>query len=153
MPEPEFEKCQRCRYNGRDRRTLIVSCFYELQELGIPFEEKPYFYTDLEQLERVKEPVVLNIPNGPEICIDPGTVKTGGELRPIGFYTLRFCKRCRADFLAALKNWYENAPVEPDDDSEVGNDEFSTGTGVYIRENGVNRELTEEEMKERFDCE
>lgn len=34
-----MEKCQRCGDEGYDRRTLWMSCFYLMSELGLPFEE------------------------------------------------------------------------------------------------------------------
>lgn len=32
------EKCQKCGEEGEDRRTLWMACFYEMNELGLPFE-------------------------------------------------------------------------------------------------------------------
>ena len=34
-----MDKCQRCGDIGEDRRTLWMACFYEMMELGIPFEK------------------------------------------------------------------------------------------------------------------
>jgi hypothetical protein len=34
----EMEMCQRCKREGSDRRTLWMACFYEMLELGLPFE-------------------------------------------------------------------------------------------------------------------
>ncbi len=33
------EICQRCKGFGSDRRTLWMACFYEMKELGLPFEK------------------------------------------------------------------------------------------------------------------
>jgi hypothetical protein len=92
-----MEACQRCKETGQDRRTLNLSCFYALEETGIPFS--------------IKE----------------------------GTYSLRICKQCRADFMKDLKKWF-SYPQE----------RVSTGTGVFVREFGASRELTELEIKERF---
>ena len=32
-----MEECQRCKEVDEDRRTLWMSCFYEMDELGMPF--------------------------------------------------------------------------------------------------------------------
>ena len=43
------EKCQKCGKVGYDRRTLMMACFYEMNELNIPFEKMEFdeirFYT------------------------------------------------------------------------------------------------------------
>lgn len=39
-----MEKCQRCGEDGEDRRTLWMACFYEMIELGLPFEKDDKFY-------------------------------------------------------------------------------------------------------------
>ena len=38
MPRKGEEKCQRCGEYGYDRRTLWHACFYQMQELGLPFK-------------------------------------------------------------------------------------------------------------------
>lgn len=35
-----MERCDRCGQLGEDRRTLWMACFYEMNELDIPFEQK-----------------------------------------------------------------------------------------------------------------
>lgn len=96
-----METCQRCKETDEDRRTLWMACFYEMNELGIPFEQ-----IGLSHL---------------------------GSLRH--FYTLRVCKTCRADWMQAIQQWF-NTPIQP---------EQSCGSGIYIRCNGVNVEITREE--------
>jgi len=39
------ERCQRCGEHGWDRRTLVMRCLYEMNELNIPFELKDNYYT------------------------------------------------------------------------------------------------------------
>ena len=34
------EHCQRCKEKDEDRRTLWISCFYDMNELDIPFDNK-----------------------------------------------------------------------------------------------------------------
>lgn len=34
--------CQRCGENGNDRRTLYMNCFYDMDELGLPFGRHLY---------------------------------------------------------------------------------------------------------------
>lgn len=52
-----------------------------------------------------------------------------------GYYTLKVCKPCRADWLYAIEAWYKT-PIKSRE----------TGTGVYVRYLGSNRELTREEV-------
>jgi hypothetical protein len=52
-------------------------------------------------------------------------------------YRVRICKECRASFLRTLETWWKS--VEPRE---------STGTGVFVRGHGANRELTQEEVDE-----
>lgn len=40
-----MEKCQRCDREGPDRRTLRMSCFYQMNELRVPFERDEKDFT------------------------------------------------------------------------------------------------------------
>jgi len=62
-----------------------------------------------------------------------------GEDMGRSFYLLRVCKSCRADWMAAIREWFEN-PVE----------RGSCGSGIFVREGGAARELTVEEWDERY---
>lgn len=93
-----MELCQRCEVTDYDRRTLWMSCLYDMEELGLPL--------DLSLLEDRH------------------------------FYTLRVCKRCRADWMMAIKRWFETKPSKEDSD-----------TGIYVRQFGANIQVTEEEFK------
>lgn len=35
-----IEKCQKCQEEGEDRRTLWMACFYDMDELNIPFQKR-----------------------------------------------------------------------------------------------------------------
>lgn len=94
--------CQKC--HGKrdgveydpDIRCLVVECFYDLQETGIPFY-----------------PIALTKNGGPEMK----------------GYGLNFCKKCRADFIQAMKVWFESKPpIEPQ-------------TGYFVRHFGTNVQI------------
>ena len=54
-------------------------------------------------------------------------------------YTLRVCKTCRGLWMSAIKNWFEWIDTR---------ERRSPGTGIFIRRNGANVEVTEEEFRE-----
>ena len=100
------EICQRCKQEEDDLRTLSMACFYEMDELNMPFTHKTL-------------------------------VEEGG----IGhkFYQLRVCKDCRAFWMGMIKIWFDMpTPTEP-----------GCGSGIYIRDLGSVREITEEEFHRR----
>ena len=133
----EGEKCARCGEIGEDRRTLWMACFYAMEELGIPFEDRVLFHADTKDLEKAKEPVAVEVGSKKEkIILQSGTVRSSGELTPQQLYTLRVCKECRADWMGAIKAWFEDVVPKQ-----------STGTGVWIRDKGMNREATPEEVE------
>jgi len=140
------EKCVRCGSVGEDRRTLWHACFYAMEELGLPFEQQVLFHADLKDLEKAQEP--FKIPNTP-IVLHAGTVTCKGELTPQGFYTLRVCKRCRGEWLAALRNWFHAQPEGQDSDADTSAPYNGPGTGIFIREHGTNKEMTREEWDAR----
>lgn len=98
-----MEACQRCHEVDDDRRTLIMSCFYEMDELRLPFKHE-YLSTHIQ---------------------DQGQK----------FYTLRVCKECRADWLHAIQDWFGKKPEPPE----------PIGSGIYIRDFGATREISDEE--------
>lgn len=125
------DECARCKETGEDRRTLWMACLYAMDETGVPFEERMirgsvYEKTGVDILPtfNVKVPAF----NG-----EPWPV------RDHRFFTLRVCKRCRGEWIAAQKAWFESAPEA---DSCVG-------TGIWIREFGKLREITLEEWEQR----
>ena len=66
------------------------------------------------------------------------TPRAAEEDLPKHFYTLRVCKDCRADWMIALKQWFESQPYRPEYDS-----------GIFVREYGTNREISRAEWDRR----
>lgn len=131
------EKCVRCGEEGEDRRTLQMACFYAMEELGLPFEQQTLFHAEPKDLELVKPPVTFDfgVLKG-LLVLESGTVRSSGELHPKQLYTLLVCKDCRADWMTAIETWFKGPrPLR-----------LGSGTGVWIRENGTNREATPEEV-------
>ena len=127
------EKCQRCGEEGEDRRTLWMACFYEMNELGIPFEQKILFHGDIKDMDLAKEATTLTLKDGHKINLGGGEVTCRGKLHPQRFYTLRVCKRCRSEWMETIANWFDKKPIDE-----------SLGTGIFIRYFGRNLEVTEE---------
>jgi hypothetical protein len=84
-----------------------MACFYEMSEIGLPFEEI--------------------------------TTTTAGGVQQ-HFYTLRVCKACRADWMRAIADWFVKSPP-------VKGDGLRCESAVYIRDLGVSREATPEEVE------
>lgn len=55
------------------------------------------------------------------------------------FYTLYVCKDCRADWMTSIQEWF-NKPKK----------NRLCGSGIFIRDNGTNLEITEEEFKKLY---
>lgn len=110
------ETCDRCQSIGEDRRTLWMACFYAMDELPIPFGEAVLFDVDLAECTPAKEPLRIDLTDGPSIVLAAGTVRCSGELRPLRLYTLRVCKRCRGEWMGAIRDWYLAVPKGDDDD-------------------------------------
>ena len=51
-----------------------------------------------------------------------------------GYYKLIVCKRCRAEWMKAIKAWFET-PV----------DNNSPGSGIYVRHLGFSKEVSQDE--------
>lgn len=145
----DTEQCDRCKSEGHDRRTLWMACFYDMKELGLPFKEKVLFHANLEELTKVKDAMKIDLQGGQSLVLAAGTVRSSGELTPHGIYTLRVCKRCRGEWLGAIQKWFKEAPEGEDHDSVEPQEESSIGTGIFVRENGALREVTEEEWYEK----
>jgi hypothetical protein len=109
------ETCQRCGEKDYDRRTLYMACFYEMDELKIPFDHTIIF-------GHVKLPINKHNEGPPYEDIEKM------------FYTLLVCKDCRADWMGAIKNWFNEKPVRN-----------SCGSGIFVRHNGATVEITEDE--------
>ena len=113
------EKCDRCGSIGEDRRTLWMACFYDMSELDVPFkeEELQQTYMDGEGVAHIQEKKM---------------------------HTLRVCKRCRAEWMCAIEAWHKTTPQGEDCDADEP-EESDIGSGIFVRENGVTKEITEEE--------
>lgn len=154
MTEVTGEQCQRCKEYGEDRRTLWMACFYKMDERGdIPYQETHLHTLQLEQLNKktvekeyrsrkgtLESPSYEQPWETHKYTIDeytPKSLEQKTDLR--GFYTLRVCKGCRGDWMQSIKNWFHSPPPAFE----------SPGTGIYVRENGRNVEITEEEWYRR----
>lgn len=138
MSEPE-EVCDRCKQPTEgDGRTLWMSCFYNMAELNVPFDEKPMFHVhDINTLTLTKEPVSFVGPKGNKVNLTSAEMTCSGIISGRLFHTLRVCKDCRADWLSAIETWFNT--YEPP--KEVN-------SGIFIRHNGTSVEITEEEWHE-----
>ncbi len=93
------EKCQRCGKIGKDRRTLYMACFYEMNELNIKFKQIAIRGRYCKKTGIIKSKITkitkyaLNKKH--EECLFP-------------FYTLRVCKQCRSEWLMKIKEWFHN---------------------------------------------
>ena len=127
------ERCARCGDVGEDRRTLWMACFYAMHELPVPFELVQVTGTVQRHIgERALEGIGVTLPMYEE-------PDAAAKSRPFGFYTLRVCKRCRGDWMAAIAAWFATPPApEPDDAVD----------GVFVRKLGVTRRATEDEVRD-----
>lgn len=87
------EQCQKCKIEDDELRTLEMACFYEMNELGLPFI--------VENKEIVKSICVLRDKVSPEIVYQK-------------FYTLRVCKSCRASWMRAIQAWFNDQSPKPE---------------------------------------
>jgi hypothetical protein len=81
------EYCQCCGARSSDRRTLWMSCLYDMSELSVPFTEQIFLISPAVAVDRVQ------------------TKKL--------FYTLRVCKECRANWMLAIQKWFKLKGVAP----------------------------------------
>ncbi len=127
------DRCQRCG-NGPDPdlRTLWMACFYEMNEIGIPFAEiaidgVPQRCARYETVDFLghgfRQPIFEPVPDA-----KPSQYK---------FFTLRVCKDCRSDWMRAIQAWFETKPVE------------NEGPGLYVRDLGTSRRVSLDEFNER----
>lgn len=123
------EKCVRCGEIDEDRRTLWMACFYAMNELPIPFEECAVLGWHQEKTG-TKETFV-----GPVSVFNS---KKDGDPHSYKFFTLRVCKECRADWMGAIETWFVSARKKE-----------SCGSGIFVRENGAIKEISDEEWNQR----
>lgn len=145
------EKCTRCGAEEEDLRTLWMACFYEMGELDISLEKTTLHVVDPELVKETVEPRRYSVTSYPSDGSKPVTTsgtydhtarhaEPGAEVNLRGFYTMRVCKDCRAEWMGAIKQWFNQREPE----------HSSTGTGVFVRQLGACVELTPEEVARRF---
>lgn len=129
----------KCGQHGEDRRTLYMSCWYAMEELGVPFEQL-LIQGGLFPLEGFDEwSMHPDDSRYPKHKIPRYSKTPSNSKFERGFYTLRVCKSCRSSWMTAIKNWF-NTP-----DEEVP----SCGSGIFVREYGKIVEITPEEWERR----
>lgn len=108
VDEHDQDYCARCgAKEGGDLRTLWMACLYEMNELGLPFEEKVLFHAELKDCTPSKPPTSITLSDGQKINLEAGLVKCSGELAPHHFFTLRVCKNCRGEWMEAITRWFK----------------------------------------------
>lgn len=124
------EKCQRCGDVGEDRRTLFMSCSYEMSELRVPFKMRQIVGVSTAEVgEKKSRYMTLHEFADPAADAKPW---------PHNFYTLRVCKDCRGSWMSAIASWFADKPARE-----------SCGSGIFVRENGATVEVTEDEWRRR----
>lgn len=96
------ERCQRCGDMGQDRRNLWMACGYAMEEMDIPFKRlsvhgQVFYPTGMKDVSSFMVPV------WPEP--DPDV-----ESHLHQYYKLRVCKDCRADWMRAIRDWFNSVP-------------------------------------------
>ena len=118
-------QCDKCKENGEDRRVLWMSCLYDMTELDMPLGTTRFQGTVAKKNgeKRVSENIFNNTysDNKAEISKD--------------FYTLTLCKACRAEWMLAVQKWFNTPRVQ----------EESPRSGIFVRELGYTKEISEEE--------
>lgn len=126
--------CQRCGVEDPDCRTLWHAATYSMGET----KKVPYVPVQargaLHEQDGIKELLMtgLRVPTFAETPVSPEWKNT--------FFLLRVCKRCRADWLSALENWFTQTPLPRE----------TVGSGIFVRRNGVSHEITKEEWEHLY---
>lgn len=126
--------CQRCGVEDPDCRTLWHAAMYQMDET----KKVPYVTVQVRgTLHRQEGTELLPILQQriPKFAEEPISKEWKNN-----FFLLRVCKKCRADWMRALQDWFIQKPLP----REV------VGSGIFVRENGVNKEITMEEWKKRY---
>jgi len=71
------EICQKCNAEEDDLRTLWMACFYDMDELQLPFKHETILEGEI-----------------------------GDRVTKHRFYTLRVCKECRARWMEMIRTWF-----------------------------------------------
>lgn len=125
-----------------------MACFYAMEELDVTFDTDVLFQNaknkDVMDVELVEKGKGIKAEDGTEIKITPPKFKINDEVFPKQMYTLRVCKRCRGEWLEAVESWFNAQPEGEDGDADEP-EGSSIGSGIFVRRNGRNVEITEEE--------
>lgn len=95
-----MEKCARCGEEGNDRRTLWLSCLYDLSETKMPLDHVAVNGVLCTPIEA--SPSYL----GKQFAVFspiPGSIEVSYK-----FYTMRICKDCRAEWIKAQMDWFNS---------------------------------------------
>ena len=79
----------------------------------------------------------LNLPMGVKTIL---RLHGNAETKQMTFYKMTVCKECRADWMLAIQKWFD-LPCLPRT--------VNPSTGVFIREFGATREVSENEWYEK----
>ncbi len=93
-----MEECQRCKEVGEDRRTLKMACFYEMDELGMPFKHA-----------KIITPVAVELPNTKKIPLSNSKLKMivdDEDYEKLSKYNWLMAKRGNVTY-AARDEWTE----------------------------------------------
>lgn len=138
VPDPvPGEKCQKCGEVGEDRRTLWMSCFYAMEELGVPFEQLRVTGETYELTGHKDWSMHPDDNRYPKISI-PQYAESPKSTLDRAFYLLLVCKECRSDWMRAIKDWF-NTQSAPE----------YVGSGIFVRELGKNVEISLKEWERR----
>lgn len=100
LSEDDEDLCQRCGDRGEDRRTIWMSCFYDMNELGLPLDEVQITGVYGKKTGERVVPGELKL-------VAPVFTDTGSPPREYRFFVLRVCKNCRAEWLLAKRSWFQ----------------------------------------------
>lgn len=134
MKKETGEKCARCGEVEEDRRTLWMSCFYQMDELNVPFDQISIYGENLKLKSFKLKPLFKD---GPTVKDFKFEKPKGKQLDKRTFYTLRVCKDCRADWMDSIQKWFTSKPW--------AHDKLPVNSGIFIRRNGATVEISEEE--------
>jgi hypothetical protein len=81
-----------------------MACLYQMQELGLPFGE---VQVTGKYAEKTGEEIRFGV-RGPVFTESPTA-----EDHPHRFYTLRCCKKCRAEWMLAIQRWFHASFATP----------------------------------------
>lgn len=110
-----------------------MACFYAMDELGVHLEQ-----VEIQNGRYAKQVGTKRVELGGHF-VGNAAIFEASEHDPVSrkFFTMRVCKDCRADWMAAIQQWFREGPP----------DRASPETGIYTRIHGATREVTEEGLR------